>query len=41
MGIVHVEDHCDRVVGLSEERDRTLARLDAMGLRSKFNLDWH
>jgi FkbM family methyltransferase len=41
VGIVHVEDHCDRVVGLSEERDRTLARLDAMGLRSKFNLDWH
>ena len=41
VGIVHVEDHCDRVEGLSEERDRTLARLDAMGLRSKFNLDWH
>ena len=41
VGIVHVEDHCDRIEGLNQERTRTLARLDAMGLRGKFNLDWH
>ena len=41
VGIVHVEDHCDRVEGLAAEREQTLARLDAMGLRGKFNLDWH
>ncbi|MEM9523457.1 MAG: FkbM family methyltransferase [Pseudomonadota bacterium] len=38
--IVHVEDHCDRIPGLSDERDRTLARLEKLGYLDKFDFEW-
>lgn len=40
IGTVHVEDHCDRIPSLSEERDKVLARIDAEGLTSKFDFEW-
>jgi FkbM family methyltransferase len=38
--MIHVEDHCDRVQNLAEERDRTLARINAAGLSDKFDFEW-
>lgn len=38
--MVHVEDHCDRVEGLPEQRDATLARIEAAGLSHKFDFEW-
>ncbi len=40
IGMVHVEDHCDRIDGLAAERDRVLARIDEMGLADKFDFEW-
>lgn len=38
--MVHVEDHCDRIAGLADERDATLARIAAAGLAHKFDFEW-
>ena len=40
IGIVHVEDHCDRIETLVEHRDRVLARIEAAGLGHKFDFTW-
>jgi len=41
IGIVYVEDHCDRIPGLSTKRDASLARIRAMGVEEKFDFTWH
>lgn len=38
--MVHVEDHCDRVLGLAAERDKTLRRISDDGLSHKFDFEW-
>lgn len=38
--MIHVEDHCDRVAGLVDERDRTLRRIMNVGLSHKFDFEW-
>lgn len=40
IGKIWVEDHCDRVAGLAAERDRVLARIEALGLGGKFDFGW-
>lgn len=38
--MIHVEDHCDRVTGLADERDRTLRRINDAQLSHKFDFAW-
>lgn len=40
IGMVNVECHADRVVGLPEHKARVLARIDALGLTEKFDFTW-
>lgn len=37
---IYVEDHCDRVAGLSDMRDRCVARIEALGLTNRFDFTW-
>jgi FkbM family methyltransferase len=37
---IHIEDHCDRVTGLADERNRTLRRISDAGLSHKFDFAW-
>ncbi|MEL6519684.1 MAG: FkbM family methyltransferase [Pseudomonadota bacterium] len=40
VGKVFVEDHCDRIPGLADHRARVEARIDALGLRDRFDFTW-
>jgi len=40
IGIVNVEDHCDRIEGLAAERDATLKKIEAAGYNKKFDFTW-
>ncbi|WP_321341015.1 FkbM family methyltransferase [Breoghania sp.] len=40
VGMVYVEDHCDRIPDLSIQRDATLSRIENEGLSDRFNFDW-
>ena len=37
---IHVEDHCDRVAGLAEERAAFEARAAALGVLDRFDFGW-
>ena len=40
VGKVFVEDHCDRVAGLADQRARVEARIAALGLTERFDFTW-
>lgn len=40
VGLVYVEDHCDRVPGLADQRARVEARIAALGLQDRFDFGW-
>ena len=40
VNMVYVEDHCDRISGLSDQRARVEARIAEMGLAQKFDFAW-
>ena len=41
VGVVYVEDHCDRIPGLDARRAASLARIRELGLEHKFDFTWH
>ncbi|MEM9798567.1 MAG: FkbM family methyltransferase [Pseudomonadota bacterium] len=40
IGTVYVEDHCDRIPGLAEERAKVEARIAELGLQNRFDFTW-